>query len=85
MSDWLSDALEKSYSPDMDEGDIFEWAIEYRERLNSVIRELAEYANASHAVEKACEKWKPTNIRALRRRRNEAWQNLSPDAKELME
>ena len=87
MNDWLS-KIEQTNKESREEADaIFEVPLieTPQERMARVIRELAGYVNASHAVEKACAQWNPVNIRNLRRRKSNAQNNLSPDAKELLE
>ena len=56
-----------------------------KERMARVIRELARYIRASHAVEEACLEFNPVDFDKIEKEREDAWDNLSPDAKEVVE
>ena len=55
------------------------------ERMARVIRELSAYIKASHAVEEACLEFDPVDMGKLSNDRLNAWDNLSPDAKEVID
>ena len=56
----------------------------YTERMARVIRELASYMRANNALEGVNSGIDPSDIPRLRKVRQTAWNNLSPDAKELL-
>ena len=75
MNDWLSEIEE-------------DWDgihVRYRmKRMARVIRELTSYMRANNALEGANSGIEPSDIPRLRKIRQIAWDNLSPDAKELL-
>ena len=76
MNDWLSEIVEASKRNHLWDSQI--------ERMVRVIREMAAYIMASHAVERACLEFGPVDIAKLENDRLNAWDNLSDDAKELL-
>lgn len=53
-------------------------------KMARVLREQSEYIKASHEVEQACIDFDPVDISQLRKARKQAWEKMSPDAKELL-